>query len=96
MGFACPALVSADEIRILLAASRDAGVELQIRKLERAIRESEVPLAIAESLTDAHVVVQFTEYRRSIGKDGELLFRWAGEARLLKQPDDMTISGTPS
>jgi hypothetical protein len=95
MGVVCPTMVSADEIRILFVVSRDAGVEAQVRKLERAIRESQGPLAIAESLSEAHVVVQFTEYRRSIAEKGEPLFYWVGQAKLLKQPEEMTVSATP-
>jgi hypothetical protein len=87
---------SADEIRILFVSSRDAGpVDAQIRKLERAIGEGQGPLAVAESLSEAHVVVQFTEYRRSIGDKGEPLFHWVAQAKLLKWPEEMTFSGTP-
>lgn len=95
MGVVSSAMVSAEEIRILLVASRDPGVETQIRRLERAIRESEGPLVIAESLSEAHVVVQFTEYQRSIAEKGEPLFTWVGQAKLLKQPEEMTVSSTP-
>jgi hypothetical protein len=95
MGAICPAMVSADEIRILFVAARDIGVEVQVRKLERAIRESGGPLAVTESLSEAHVVVQFTEYRRSIGAKGEPLFHWVGQAKLLKKPEAMTVSATP-
>jgi len=95
LGVACPRVVSADEIRILFVVSRDAGVDAQVRQLERAIEESRGPLAIAESLIEAHVVVQFTEYRRSTGEKGEPLSHWVGEAKLLKQPEEMTVSATP-
>ena len=91
-----PAVVSADEIRILFVLPRDAGVvDIQVRKLERAIGESQGPLAVAQSLSEAHVVVQFTEYRRSIGQKGEPLFHWVGQAKLLEQPKEMTVSATP-
>jgi len=54
-GLVSPLAVSADEIRILFASSRDAGpVEAQVRKLERAIREGQGPLAVAESLSEAN------------------------------------------
>jgi hypothetical protein len=95
-GLVCPTVVSADEIRILFASSHDAGaVDAQVRKLEQAIGEGRGPLAIAESLSEAHVVVQFTEYRRSIGEKGEPLFHWVGQAKLLKQPKEMIVSATP-
>jgi hypothetical protein len=69
MGLVSPAVVSADEIRILFVLPRDAGVlDIQVRKLERAIGEGHGPLAVAQSLGEAHVVVQFIEYRRSIGR----------------------------
>ena len=41
------------------------------------------------------MVIQFTEYRRSIGEKGEPLFHWIGQAKLLKQPEEMTVSATP-
>jgi hypothetical protein len=41
------------------------------------------------------VVVQFTEYRRSIGEKGEVLFHWVGQAKLLRRPEAMTVSATP-
>ena len=96
-GLVCPTMVSADEIRILLfVSSRDAGpMEAQVRKLERAIGEGRGTLALAESLGEAHVVVQFTEYRRSIGEKGEPLFHWVGQAKLLKPPKEMTVSAIP-
>jgi hypothetical protein len=40
-------------------------------------------------------MVQFTEYRRAIGEKGEPLFHWVGQAKLLKQPEEMTVSATP-
>jgi hypothetical protein len=96
MGLVCPTVVSAHEIRIPFVVSRDAGVvDAQVRKLERAVRESQGPLALAEGLSDAHVAVQFVEYRRSIGEKGEPLFRWVGQAKLLEQPEEMTVSATP-
>lgn len=96
MGLVCPTVVSADEIRILFVAARDAGLmDAQVRKLERAIRRGAGPLAVAESLTEAHVVVQFIEYRRSIGEKGEPRFHWVGQAKLLVQPEAMTLGATP-
>ena len=86
--------MSADEIRILFVSSRDGPVDAQVRKLERAIGEGHGALVVAESLSEAHVVVQFTEYRRSIGEKGEALFHWVGQAKLLKQPEEMTVSAT--
>ena len=95
-GLVCPTMVSADEIRILFVSSRDAGpMDAQVRKLERAIGEGRGTLALAESLGEAHVVVQFTEYRRSIGEKGEPLFHWLRQAKLLKPPKEMTVSATP-
>lgn len=95
VGVARPAMAGAEEIRVFLAASRDEGVQAQVSKLERAIRESGGLLVMTESLSAAHVVVQFTEYRRSIGDKGKPLFRWAGQAKLLRQPEHMAVSATP-
>jgi len=94
MGIVCPP-VSADEIRVLFVVSRDAGeVDAHVRKLERAIEDGSGPLAVATSLSEAHVVLQFTGYRRSIGEKGQPLFHWVGHAKLVKQPEEMTISQT--
>jgi hypothetical protein len=88
--------MSADEIRILFVVSRDAGdVDAQVRKLERAIEDRSGPLAVARSLSEAHVVLQFTAYRRSIGEKGQPLFHWVGQAKLVKPPGEMTVSQTP-
>lgn len=95
LGLVCPAVVSADQIRVLFVAARDAEVDLQVAMLERAIRQSPGPLALAGNLTEAHVVIRFTQHRRSTGKDGEPLFHWMGEAKLLKLPEGMTVSATP-
>lgn len=95
MGVVYPRAVSADDIRIFLAVSRDPGVDAQVRQLERAIAARGGPLAIAESLSEAHVVIQFTEYWRTTGTKGEPLFHWAGHAKLLKLPEEMTVSRTP-
>jgi hypothetical protein len=95
-GLVFPTVVSADEIRVLFVSSRGAGpVDAQVKKLEQAIGEGQGPLVVAESLSEAHVVIQFTEYRRSIGEKGEPLFHWVGQAKLLKQPEEMTVSATP-
>ena len=97
MAFAEPVRVSAegDEIRVLLVASRDADLDIQISLLERAIRLSPGPIVVTSALSDAHVVIQFTGYRRSTGKDGEPRSDWAGHAKLLKVPDQMRVSATP-
>jgi hypothetical protein len=96
LGVVCPTVLSADEIRILFVVSRDAGmVDAHVRKLEQAIADRPGPLVVASSLSEAHVVVQFTGYRRSIGEKGEPLSHWIGQAKLLKQPGAMTVSQTP-
>jgi hypothetical protein len=95
MGVVCSTVVDADDIRILLVPSRDPSVQAQVAKLERAIDESHGPLTCAESLSAAHVAIQFTGYRRTTGDKGEALIQWAGAAKLLKQPEEMTVSSTP-
>jgi hypothetical protein len=89
------ASAGADEIRVLLVPSREADLDLQISLLERAIQQSPGPLALAGGLSDAHVVIQFTGYRRSTGKDREPQSHWMGLAKLLKVPERMTVSATP-
>jgi hypothetical protein len=89
------ASAGAGEIRVLLVPSREADLDLQISLLERAIQQSPGPLALAGGLSDAHVVIQFTGYRRSTGKDGEPQSHWMGLAKFLKVPKQMTVSATP-
>ena len=95
LALAHPAVGSAEEIRVLLMPSRDADVDLQVSMLERAITQSAGPVALTKGLGDAHVVIQFIEHRRSTGKDGQPRFHWMGQARLLKVPEEMTVSATP-
>jgi hypothetical protein len=95
LALAHPAVASADDIRVLLVPSRDADLDLQISMLERAIAQSRGPLALVGGLTAAHVVIQFTSHRRTTGKDGEPLFHWTGHAKLLKMPEEMTVSAKP-
>ena len=97
MALAHPVEASAgvDPIRVLLVPSREADLDMQISLLERAIQQSRGPLALAGGLSDAHVVIQFTRYRRSTGRDGELQAHWMGLAKLLKVPGQMTVSATP-
>jgi hypothetical protein len=85
----------AADISILLVPARDAALQVRIWKLEQAIRDSHRQLAVAETLADAHVIVQFTDYRRSTGAKGVPVSHWVGQARLLRQPEAMTISATP-
>jgi len=95
MGVVYPAMGSADEIRVLFMVSGDPAVEAHVRRLERAVRRSQGPLVMTESLSEAHVVLQFTEYRRSVVEKGTPLFHWRARAKLLKAPDEMTVSTTP-
>jgi hypothetical protein len=97
IAFAHPVTASSggEEIRVLLVPSREADLDMQITLLERAIQQSPGPLAVAGGLSDAHVVIQFTSYRRSAGKDGEPESHWMGLAKLLEVPQQMTVSATP-
>ena len=92
---ATSSMVRAADVSILLVPPRDAGLQAKIWKLEEAIRDSHRELALAETLADAHVIIQFTDYRRSTGEKGVPLFHWIGQAKLLRQPEAMTISTTP-
>jgi hypothetical protein len=88
-------MARAEDIGILLVPARDAALQVKVWKLEQATRDSHRQLAVAETLADAHVIIQFTDYRRSTGEKGVPLFHWVGQARLLRQPEAMTISATP-
>ncbi len=92
---ASSSMARAEDISILLVPARDAALQVKVWKLEQAIRDSHRKLAVAETLADAHVIIQFTDYRRSTGEKGVPLFHWVGQARLLRQPEAMTISATP-
>ena len=94
IGLLCPTVVSADPIRVLFVVPRDAELKVQVSKLERAIAEHPGALALAQSLREAHVVVQFTDFRRSTGDKGEPAFHWIGQAKLLRQPEERTVSST--
>jgi hypothetical protein len=95
LGLVCPAAASADEIRVLFVPSRDPGVDAQVRRLQQAIRETQGPIVITESLTDAHVALQFTECRRTLSEKDGLAIRWSARAKLLKLPDEMTVGAKP-
>jgi hypothetical protein len=97
VGLLGPAAASASEqIRILVLAPRDAGaLDIRVSQLEQAIRTGTGPLKIVDNLSDAHVVVQFTDHRRRIGDKGEPMYRWIGEIKLLRTPKEMTVSETP-
>lgn len=95
LGLFCPGLASADEIRVLFVPSRDPGVDAQVRKLQQAIRETQGPIVITESLTDAQVALQFTECRRTLSEKDGLAIRWSARAKLLKLPDEMTVGAKP-
>jgi hypothetical protein len=95
VGMVCPAFSADSAVRVLFVTSRDPGVDVHVSRLEQAVSESHGPLAIAETLSDAHVVVQFTDYRRTVGEKGEPLFRWVGQARLLTLPEGRTRTDKP-
>ena len=94
LGVASPAALSAAEIRLRLVVNHDdTVVSDHVRRLERAIKNGSGPLVVVESLSEAHILLDFTAYRRSVDDKGEPL-RWLfGQAKLLKRPDGMTLSG---
>jgi hypothetical protein len=95
VGLASPSLGSAEEIRVFFVASRDRAVDARIVALEQAVAQSRGPLAVAESVSDAHVVLQVTDYKDWIGRTGGRNRRWRGHASLLRVPDGMRVSATP-
>jgi hypothetical protein len=94
LGVLSPAASSAGEIRLRLVVDHDdLAVYDHVRKLERAIKNGSGSLVLVGSLRDAHVLLDFTAYRRSVDDKGEPLRHWYGQAKLLKRPDGMTVSG---
>jgi hypothetical protein len=78
-----PMAASGEEIRVLFVPSQDLDIEFRTRALERAIAENSHSVRVVKDLVDAHVLLQFTDYRvEHRKKDGPLRW-WHGTAKVL-------------
>jgi hypothetical protein len=79
----------AREIRVLLLAPKSSGVALRVRvdKLEEAITQARGQLRLVDSLSDAEVIVEFTDYARVQGSGGEMECHWTGQFKALVPKD---------
>jgi hypothetical protein len=92
LGVVSPAVLSAAEIRLRLVVNHDdIAVYDHVRRLERAIKNGSGSLVLVESLSDAHILLDFTAYRHSVDGEGQPLRHWFGQAKLLKRPEGMTL-----
>ena len=74
LGVLSPAASSAAEIRLRLVVNHDdIAVYDHVRRLERAIKNGSGSLVLVGSLSEAHVLLDFTAYRRSVDDKGEPL-----------------------
>ena len=83
---------TAQEIRALLLVPRSSSVvvRVQVDKLEEAITQTRSQLVLVESLSDAEVIVEFTDYSRREGPGDELECRWTGQFKALVPADPKT------
>jgi hypothetical protein len=78
----------AHDIQLLLLRphAKSDRVQAQLEDFARAIIASGGPLTIVEQLDEADVVVQFTDYRRKLTKDGKPQQRWSGTLKVVEPP----------
>ena len=85
-----PICAAGGDIRVLFVPSEDLAAQVQTRAIEQAIAERGGPLNVVKDLRDAHVLVQFTDYRiEREGKGGPRRW-WDGQLKLLVPPDKPT------
>jgi hypothetical protein len=78
---------AAEEIRVLFVPSQDLATEVRTKALERAIAELGNSVRAVSDLADAHVLIQFTDYRvEHRKKDGPWRW-WDGRVKMLLRPE---------
>jgi hypothetical protein len=76
-----------EEISVLFVPSQDLATEVQTRALERAIAENSHSVRVVKDLAEAHVLLQFTDYRiEHRKKDGPWRW-WEGRVKVLLRAD---------
>lgn len=82
-----PMAAAAEEIRVLFVPSQDLATEVRTKALERAIAELGNSVRAVSDLADAHVLIQFTDYRvEHRKKDGPWRW-WDGRVKMLLRPE---------
>jgi hypothetical protein len=85
-----PMAAAGAEIRVLFLPAQDVDIQFQARALERAIAENSHFVRVVKDVADAHVLIQFTDYRvEHRKKDGPLRW-WHGTAKVLLPADATT------
>ena len=82
-----PMAAAGEEIRVLIVPSKDFAVGVQTRALERAIAENSHSLRVVKDLAEAHVLLQFTDYRIEPHKKVGSWRWWDGRVKILLQSD---------
>jgi hypothetical protein len=82
-----PVAAAGEEIRVLFVPSEDFAVGVQTKALERAIAENSHSVRAVKDLAEAHVLLQFTDYRiEHHKKDGPWRW-WDGRVKILLPAD---------
>src|SRR5437773_12428913 len=82
-----PMSAAGEEIRVLFVPSQDLATEVQTKALERAIAQKSHSVRVVNDLTNADVLLQFTEYRiEQRKKDGPWRW-WEGRVKVLLPAD---------
>jgi hypothetical protein len=82
-----PTAAAGEEIRVLLVPSQDLATDVRTKALERAIAQKSRSVRIVSDLTDADVLLQFTEYRIEPRKTHGPWRWWEGRVKLLLPSD---------
>ncbi len=82
-----PMAAAGEEIRVLFVPSEDLATEVQTRALVRAISELSNSVRAVRDLADAHVLIQFTDYRFEDRKEHGPWRWWKGRVKMLLPPD---------
>jgi hypothetical protein len=82
-----PIAAAGEEIRVLFVPSQDLATDVRTRALERAVAEFSHSVRAVRDLADAHVLIQFTDYRvEHRKKDGPWRW-WDGRVKIVLPAD---------
>ena len=82
-----PITATGDEIRVLFVPPQDLATRVQTKALEAAIAHKSHSVRVVNDLTDAHVLLQFTEYRIEQRKTDGPWRWWEGRVKALIPAD---------
>jgi hypothetical protein len=83
----CPMAAAGEEIRVLFVPSQDLATEVQTKALARAVAQTSRSVRVVNDLTDADVLLQFTEYRVEQRKTDGPWRWWEGRVKVLLPAD---------